>query len=117
MPSPLPEKTCARCGRRFAWRKKWERDWEQVRYCSNACRRRKIHDDDHALEKRILRTLEDSKNGDLPLESLLAKGDASEPLRQAARRLAIAGRIQMIQSGREIDPRDLHGSVVVRLAR
>ena len=34
----LPEKTCAACGRRFAWRKKWARDWEQVRYCSDACR-------------------------------------------------------------------------------
>ncbi|TDH62926.1 DUF2256 domain-containing protein [Dankookia rubra] len=34
----LPEKTCAACGRSFAWRKKWARDWESVRYCSEACR-------------------------------------------------------------------------------
>lgn len=34
----LPEKTCAACGRPFAWRKKWARDWESVRYCSDACR-------------------------------------------------------------------------------
>jgi hypothetical protein len=34
----LPEKICAACGRAFAWRKKWARDWEQVRYCSDACR-------------------------------------------------------------------------------
>ena len=34
----LPEKTCAACGRPFAWRKKWARDWENVRYCSDACR-------------------------------------------------------------------------------
>lgn len=34
----LPEKTCAACGRPFAWRKKWARDWEQVRFCSDACR-------------------------------------------------------------------------------
>lgn len=37
----LPEKNCAACGRPFAWRKKWERDWEQVRFCSEACRRNK----------------------------------------------------------------------------
>jgi len=37
----LPQKTCATCARRFAWRKKWERDWEGVRYCSERCRRRK----------------------------------------------------------------------------
>ncbi len=32
-------KVCARCGLGFEWRKKWERDWEQVRYCSEKCRR------------------------------------------------------------------------------
>jgi hypothetical protein len=35
---PLPEKICAACGRPFAWRRKWARDWEQVRFCSEACR-------------------------------------------------------------------------------
>jgi hypothetical protein len=34
----LPEKVCAACGRPFAWRKKWERVWAEVRYCSDACR-------------------------------------------------------------------------------
>jgi hypothetical protein len=36
--SDLPTKVCARCGRPFAWRKKWARSWEQVRFCSEACR-------------------------------------------------------------------------------
>lgn len=35
----LPTKTCAACQRPFAWRKKWRKDWEEVRYCSDACRR------------------------------------------------------------------------------
>jgi len=35
----LPQKPCAACGRPFAWRKKWARDWEAVRYCSDRCRR------------------------------------------------------------------------------
>ncbi|MFZ4601460.1 MAG: DUF2256 domain-containing protein [Caulobacterales bacterium] len=34
----LPEKICAACARPFAWRKKWERDWENVRFCSDRCR-------------------------------------------------------------------------------
>jgi hypothetical protein len=34
----LPSKDCAACGRPFSWRKKWARDWENVRYCSDACR-------------------------------------------------------------------------------
>jgi hypothetical protein len=33
----LPQKICARCGRPFAWRRKWARDWEAVRYCSRRC--------------------------------------------------------------------------------
>ncbi|MEQ8585424.1 MAG: DUF2256 domain-containing protein [Thalassobaculaceae bacterium] len=35
----LPTKICAACGRPFAWRKKWARDWDSVRYCSERCRR------------------------------------------------------------------------------
>jgi hypothetical protein len=38
----LPAKICLHCQRPFTWRKKWERDWENVRYCSNACRRGKV---------------------------------------------------------------------------
>ena len=33
----FPKKICAACGLPFAWRKKWARDWEQVRYCSKRC--------------------------------------------------------------------------------
>jgi hypothetical protein len=36
--SDLPEKICATCGRPFSWRKKWERDWDNVRFCSDRCR-------------------------------------------------------------------------------
>ncbi|MCE2809961.1 MAG: DUF2256 domain-containing protein [Planctomycetaceae bacterium] len=39
--SHLPQKKCEACGKLFAWRKKWERDWDQVRYCSERCRRNK----------------------------------------------------------------------------
>lgn len=34
----LPTKTCAVCGRPFAWRKKWAKEWERVKYCSDRCR-------------------------------------------------------------------------------
>ncbi|NCF75555.1 MAG: DUF2256 domain-containing protein [Proteobacteria bacterium] len=29
------------CSKPFAWRKKWARDWDQVLYCSERCRRSK----------------------------------------------------------------------------
>ncbi len=34
----LPQKTCMACARPFSWRRKWTRDWDNVRYCSDACR-------------------------------------------------------------------------------
>ncbi|NBC08695.1 MAG: DUF2256 domain-containing protein [Bacteroidetes bacterium] len=35
----LPTKDCAHCGRPFTWRKRWEKVWEDVKYCSERCRR------------------------------------------------------------------------------
>jgi hypothetical protein len=37
----LPTKICVVCARPFAWRKKWERCWEEVLHCSDACRRKR----------------------------------------------------------------------------
>jgi hypothetical protein len=34
----LPVKACQTCGKPFTWRKKWARDWDTVRYCSDRCR-------------------------------------------------------------------------------
>ena len=41
----LPQKICPVCQRPFTWRKKWERDWEQVTYCSEKCRRGKVNNE------------------------------------------------------------------------
>ncbi|MDP5082499.1 MAG: DUF2256 domain-containing protein [Winogradskyella sp.] len=38
----LPQKICLTCQRPFLWRKKWERDWETVKYCSEKCRKQKV---------------------------------------------------------------------------
>jgi hypothetical protein len=35
----LPQKKCATCGKPFSWRKKWEKVWEEVKYCSDRCRK------------------------------------------------------------------------------
>jgi hypothetical protein len=37
----LPVKYCAVCEKPFNWRKKWKKNWEQVKYCSERCRRNK----------------------------------------------------------------------------
>ncbi|MEM9775674.1 MAG: DUF2256 domain-containing protein [Chloroflexota bacterium] len=35
----LPSKVCPVCDRPFTWRKKWEKNWDEIRYCSERCRR------------------------------------------------------------------------------
>jgi len=39
--SDLPAKTGAACGLPFTWRKKWAKVWDEVKYCSERCRRTK----------------------------------------------------------------------------
>jgi len=33
----LPTKTCPVCQLPFSWRKKWEKNWDSVVYCSRKC--------------------------------------------------------------------------------
>jgi hypothetical protein len=47
--TPEP-KTCRSCGREITWRKKWEHNWDEIAYCSAACRAHKISATDRKLE-------------------------------------------------------------------
>lgn len=40
-PRDRPTKVCPVCGRPFQWRKKWKDVWDDVRYCSERCRRQR----------------------------------------------------------------------------
>ena len=31
-------KICLRCARPFEWRKKWAKNWRDVKFCSRSCR-------------------------------------------------------------------------------
>ncbi len=35
----LPSKPCTACGRAMTWRKRWLRSWNDVKFCSDACRK------------------------------------------------------------------------------
>lgn len=37
----LPSKICVTCNKEFVWRKKWEKNWPEVKYCSDRCRNNK----------------------------------------------------------------------------
>jgi hypothetical protein len=39
--SHLPSKPCVACGRAMSWRKAWAKNWDEVRYCSDACRKQR----------------------------------------------------------------------------
>ncbi|WP_211348722.1 DUF2256 and DUF3253 domain-containing protein [Nocardioides litoris] len=126
--TPEP-KTCQSCGRRIEWRKKWERDWDQVRYCSDACRRRKVGPTDRALEASILDLLSQRAATATICPSEAARAVAAaegrgeewrelmEPARRAARRLVAAGDVEVTQQGRVVDPSTAKGPVRVRRAR
>ncbi|MDB4059702.1 DUF2256 domain-containing protein [Gammaproteobacteria bacterium] len=35
----LPSKICLHCKQSFLWRKKWERAWDEVKFCSLKCKK------------------------------------------------------------------------------
>ena len=116
-------KTCASCGREMAWRKSWERNWDEVKYCSDACRKNKVNDTDRDLEASILDLLDRRKVGATicPSEAARAVGgddwrDLMEPARRAARRLVDTGAVEITQQGRVVDPSTAKGPIRIRKA-
>ncbi|WP_420453793.1 DUF3253 domain-containing protein [Ilumatobacter sp.] len=120
----MPTKPCAACGRTIEWRRRWARDWDQVRYCSAACRRRGVNATDRSLEAAILELLDGRAGGATicPSEAARAVGGADEddwrplmePARSAARRLVAAGEIEITQGGRVVDPSTAKGPIRLR---
>lgn len=117
------ERICAVCGRGITWRRKWARDWESVKYCSDACRSRGLSSRDRQVEQAIVDLLEHRAVGAsiCPSEvarALFAEEDwrvEMERVRMAARRLQRAGRIQIVQKGRPVDPSKAKGPIRLRL--
>ncbi|WP_305785626.1 DUF2256 domain-containing protein [Symbioplanes lichenis] len=99
---------CASCGRTITWRKAWAGDWEQVRWCSGACKRRGLRPADRELEERVLAAAGRTRR--FPLAGVT--GDR-EDVRRAARRLAAAGRVRWTQKGHPVDPSTARGDVEI----
>jgi hypothetical protein len=125
--TPKKEKICKTCGRAFSWRKKWEKDWDVVKYCSDACRGNKPGVADAALEAAILELLAERGAGKTICPSEAAKwvgGNAArrdweglmEPARAAARRLVAQGKIVITQGGRVVDPSTAKGPIRLQRA-
>lgn len=116
-------KTCVVCGRTIEWRKKWARDWPEVRYCSEACRRKKLSPTDEALEVTILDLLARRARGATVCPSEAARAvveegndwrELMEPARSAARRLVARGAVVITQKGQVVDPSTAKGPIRIR---
>lgn len=117
-------KPCVWCGRRITWRKKWEKNWEDVRYCSQRCRSQRRLDVDEKLEEAILLLCRERgrKKSICPSEAsrhVLPDGwrDSMKRTRWAAARLVSQGKIEMTQGGKVVDPSDASGPYRLRLGR
>jgi len=120
------------CGRTITWRKKWERTWDQVRYCSDTCRRRKLNATDVLLENTILLLLRarvakmggatticpsQAAQAAIPPGSPEAWETLMEATRGAARRLVERGEIEVMQAGHVVDASRAKGPIRLRLVR
>ena len=122
--TPPPDKSCASCGRRIEWRAKWARDWESVRYCSDACRRHGVNSTDLRLEETIVTLLgQRAQDASIcPSDAARAIGGESwqelmEPARRAARRMVARGELQITQGGSVVDPSTAKGPIRLRRPR
>lgn len=115
---------CAACGRRMEARRSTDRQATPPRYCSAACRKRRIRPVDRALEQAIEDLLAGRSRGASICPSEAAREVAPEawkplmePARRAARRLVLAGRVEITQGGRPVDASTARGPIRVRLTR
>ena len=108
----------------MTWRAAWERNWDEVRYCSERCRRRKVKPVDTALETAIRNLLSDRARAATICPSEAARlvdpdgwQELMEPARCAARRLVAAGEVEITQAGRVVDPSSFRGPIRIRRAQ
>ena len=114
------ERVCARCGRPFAWRKKWARVWDRVKYCSERCRRERSGPDDVRIEACVARRLDACKGSLCPSQVGRELWPDEwrarmERVRSVGRRLEAQERIIWTQGGRRVEPATARGPV--RFAR
>lgn len=117
----MESKVCPSCGRRFEWRKRSEREWDSMRYCSAACRRGRSPARRAAAaraEGAILEMLASRAASSTICPSEVARvldpeswRSSMELVRAAARRLAHAGRVEVRQHRAVVDPDRAKGPI------
>jgi hypothetical protein len=118
------DKTCASCGRRIEWRAKWAKNWDAVKYCSDACRSHRVDATDLQLEETIAALLAARAHNATICPSDAARTiggdewrDLMEPSRRAARRMVARGELEITQGGSVVDPSTAKGPIRLRRPR
>jgi hypothetical protein len=111
-------KICSSCGRTIEYRKKWEKNWPEVKFCSDECRRnKKKFDYREAIlvllnERGPLKTICPSE---LLAPELKQDKIMMEHVRRSARLLAAENKIEITQSGKAVDPVSFKGPIRLKL--
>lgn len=111
-------KICVSCGREMQARKAWDKNWNEVKFCSAACRRNKNRPN---YETQIIELLKARGAGKTicPSELLGANEKQNksmmEDVRASARKLAYSGQICITQKGQRVDPSTAKGPIRLKL--
>ena len=111
------------------WRKSWAKNWDSVKFCSDACRTQgkgSMKEQGAKLEAEILRLLAERGASKTICPSAAARAVAGseerdvwealmEPARAAARRLVADGKIVITQGGHVVDGSTAKGPIRLRL--
>ena len=111
-------KHCASCGRPFEHQKRFEKNWEEIKYCSSKCRREKLEKKQAELEKFITHKLIGVSN---ICPSQIAQefyGDSwraeMEPIRCACRRLHQKGVLLITQNKKIVTSLNFKGPIRIQ---
>lgn len=113
----MESKICSSCGRTIEYRKKWARNWDDIKFCSDECRKNKNRFD---YSEQILRLLEKRQPATICPSEVLENEQKKdtvmmEHVRRSARQLVHSGLIEITQGGKVVDPSDFKGPIRLRL--
>lgn len=114
-----PRKICQNCGREFEFRSKWKECWDDIRYCSEKCRKSYKESRINFWKQEILR--HSSLHRAVCASEIAIKSIPSEWkmhlefVRQAARLLAHEDKILILQGKKIVNPSKFRGEISLKL--
>ena len=104
------------------WRKRWEKNWDEVKYCSDHCRKANKTVSAN-LKARIMAELHRPSHpaticpSEILPHELKTDPHEMEKVREAARLLVADGLIEICQKGQVVDPSAFRGPIRLRLKK